>query len=344
MERRGSRLSRLAFVVGVGAAGLAAAGAAPLGSCGRLPGQGQPQLARVVRIGWLAAASPDSLLADEFLQGMRERGYVVGQNLVVEYRVTESSPQQLAEFAADLAGLPVDVIVTSDTPTTRAAKEAGSTIPVVFVNVADPVGVGLVASLARPGGNATGLSNLGVGLSAKRLELLKGTVPGVSRVAVFWNSANPGNALQWRELDEAAGVLGIKLQPLETRSPSDFDAAFEAAERERVDALYVAPEPLFTTARAPRLLDFAARHRLPSMYGFQQDVKAGALMACGPSHSALYQRAAYYVDRILKGAKPADLPVEQPMTFEFVVNMKTAQALGLTFPNEIMLQVTDVIQ
>jgi putative ABC transport system substrate-binding protein len=229
------------------------------------------------------------------------------------------------------------LIVTISTPAAIAAKHATQTIPIVMVYVADPVGTGLVAGLARPGGNLTGVSDMATELSAKRLELLKEAVPTLSRVAVLWNAADPGMALRFREIEAAARVLGVILQSLEVRDSNDFETAFSTMVRERPDALFVVAEVLTLTHRC-RVLDFAATHQLPAMYEFGVFVQDGGLMAYGPKLTDTFQRGAYYVDRILQGAKPTSLPVEQPMRFELVINLDTARALGMTISPGLLVQ------
>jgi putative tryptophan/tyrosine transport system substrate-binding protein len=341
MERRGSRLSRRRFVVGAAGLGLVA-------GCGRLPWQGQPAPRKVPTIGWLqlSGESTDSLepalveTLEAFRQGLAALGYVEGQHVVIEQRLTEQGESGLREAAADLVRLPVDVLVTSGIRATRAAQAATSTIPIVFASAPAPVGSGLVASLARPGGNVTGLANLSSELYAKRLEFLAQVVPGLRRVAFLWDALTPVSSVQ--ELQAAAQTLGVRLEVLEIRDVADYDAAFAAAGAEQADALMMAGG--INSRNRARIVSLAARARLPAMYPYSLFVRDGGLMAYGANRLDPYRRAAAYVDKILKGAKPADLPVEQPMTFDFVVNMKTAQALGITFPNEIMLQVTEVIQ
>jgi putative ABC transport system substrate-binding protein len=274
---------------------------------------------------------------------MSERGYEEGRNLIIEWSTFDGRDEGLAAQVADLIGSRPDVMVTSSNPPTLAAKAATSTIPIVFVSVSDPVGEGLVDSLARPGGNATGLSNLATGLAAKRLELLKDALPGVTRVAALWVEVMGRPNLQLQEVQAAAAALGIEVLALQVGNVGSIDSALEAAAKGQADALYLITNPLFAPTRAPQIYDFAIRHRLSVVSAFRQEVEAGGLMAYGPSLPDMFRRAAYYVDRILKGAKPADLPVEQPMTFDFVVNMKTARELGITFPHEILLQVTEVI-
>jgi putative tryptophan/tyrosine transport system substrate-binding protein len=276
---------------------------------------------------------------------MSDLGYVEGQNLHIEAREAEGQPARLPALAAELTNSSVDVIVVgATTPAAQAAQNATSTIPIVMTGVSDPVAAGLVASLARPGGNVTGLSDLAVGLSGKRLELLKETVPGASRVAALGNPTNAASAADWRATQEAARTLGLDVWSVDVHSADDLPGAFETIARERPDALIMLADPLLGVSTTTQLADLVARSRLPSIHRSRLDADAGALMSYGPNYPALARRGAYYVDRILKGAKPADLPVEQPMTFDFVVNLKTAQALGITFPHEILLQVTEVIQ
>jgi putative ABC transport system substrate-binding protein len=335
MERRGSRLSRRELMVGAAGLGL-------LAGCGRLPWQAAPPA--VPRVGYLTLDPFSVSLYDDFRQGLGELGYVDGQNLILEHRDAERDPQRLRDFAAELARLQVDVIVAATPPAVEAVREATQTTPIVFVAVSDPVRTGFVASLARPGGNLTGTSLLNVPLSGKRLELLRAILPGAVRIGVLWVPDNPADALLWREMQDAARAMGIQLQLLDVQSSEDLDRVFQALARDRPDALTTTNAPLARFGRMVDIVDFAANQRLPTIYPFREAVVIGGFMSYGVSLPAMYRRAAYYVDRILKGTKPADLPVEQPMTFDFVVNMKTAQALGITFPNEIMLQVTEVIQ
>jgi len=289
------------------------------------------------RIGVLApGCHPPSAALDLLLQGLRDLGYAEGQNLAFEWRYSEGQAERFADLAADLVRLQVDVIVTMSTPAAVAAKQATQTIPIVMVYVADPVGTGLVASLARPGGNLTGVSDMATALSAKRLELLKEAVPTLSRLAVLWNASDPGMVLRYREIEAAARVLDVTLQSFAVRRPQDFAPAFSAITRERPDALFVVAEVL-TLAHRCQVLDFAAQQRLPAMYEFGLFARDGGLMAYGPKLTDAFQRGAYYVDRILKGTKPADLPVEQPMNFELVVNFKTAEALGLILPPHLLV-------
>jgi putative ABC transport system substrate-binding protein len=288
----------------------------------------------------LASASVHYL--EPFRQGLRDLGYVEGQNIVVEYRFAEWQEDRLPALAAELVQLPVDVLVTLAAPATRVARQATTTIPIVFMIVNDPVGQGLVASLARPGGNVTGVSTLSSELSGKRLELLQEAVPGLRRVAVFWNAANPGMALQFREAQAAAQGLGLVLHSVEVRGPDESDRAVAAALEAHAEGLVVlAGTPV---RYLTQLVDFAATHRLPAIYAESEIVKAGGLMSYGPHYSALARRAPIYVDKILKGVKPADLPVEPPTKFELVLNLKTAQALGMTMPPSLLLLADEVIQ
>ena len=340
MERRGSRLSRRAFVVGAAGLGLVA-------GCGRLSWQADAP-ARVPRLGFLTQGVPSEesrrrVLAP-FRQGLSEHGLVEGQNLAIAYRWADGGPERLAQPAAELVSDRVDVIVTVGTPAAYAARNATSTIPIVMLGASEPVRAGLVASLAQPGGNVTGLSfDAGPGLWGKRLQLLHAVVPGVSRVAVLWNPGESGLSDALGEATDAAHGLGIDAQVVPVRRVDDFDGAFKAIAGGRAGAMFMIGGPFFFVHRV-RIADFALQNRLPSMQSGREYAEAGVLMAYGPRFPDLAHRGAAYVDKILKGAKPADLPVEQPMTFDFVVNLKTAQALGITFPNEILLQVTEVIQ
>jgi putative tryptophan/tyrosine transport system substrate-binding protein len=303
------------------------------------------QVNKVPRIGFLFGGSSSfySAWIDVFRQGLKELGYIEGKNIAIDYRYAEGKTDRLPLLAAELVDLKVDVIVVSATPGVLAAKKATSTIPIVFVSIADPVASGLVTSLARPGGNITGLSIVAVELSGKRMELLKEAVPNVTRVAFLWNSANPAQVAQWREAHAAAQALGLQLQSLEVRSSNDFDGAFEAALRERAQALVTTPEALLGT-HLKQIVAFAAKNRLPAMYGNPVFVDAGGLMSYAPDYTVQYRRAATYVDKILKGAKPADLPVEQPTKFEFVVNLKTAKQIGLTIPPNLLARADRVIR
>ena len=301
--------------------------------------EAQP-VAKIPRIGMLWFGSPvvgSSPHLEAFRQGLRELGYTEGQNIVIETR------HAAMRLAANLVLSKVDVIVAAGDPAIYAARHATSTIPIVMVAGADPVGSGLVASLARPGGNLTGSSALSPGLSGKRLQLLTEALPGVSRVAVLWNPADPAKALDVRETQAAGQALGVQLQLLEVRGPEEFESAFAAMTRERAEALITLGDPL-TLSHRMRIVDLAAKNRLPAMYDVQEFVEAGGLMAYGPSLPDMFRRAAASVDKILKGAKPSTLPVEQPMKFELIIDLKTAKALGLTIPQSVLFLADQVIQ
>jgi ABC-type uncharacterized transport system substrate-binding protein len=318
---------------------LAGALAAPLAA------EAQQHSGKVVRIGFLSPVSSTTAphVLEAFRQGLRDLGYVEGQNTVVEYRWAEGRAEPLPVLAAELVGLKVDVIVASGTLGPLAAKSATKTIPIVMASAGDPVGTGLVASLARPGGNVTGLSTLTPELGGKRLQLVKEVLPGVSRVAVLWNAANPYTVLLVRETEAAARTLGVQTQSLEVRGPDDFENVLPAAISGGAGALIVVDDPL-TVSNRMRIANFAARNRLPAMYGFREFAEAGGLMSFGANLADLYRRATVYVDKILKGAKPADLPIEQPIKFDLVINLKTAKALGLTIPPSLLARADQVIE
>jgi len=302
---------------------------------------------KVPRIGFLVAASTSdsayARLIEAFRQGLRDLGHVEGRNIVIEYRYAGEKYERLPALAAELVRLRVDVIVSHGTPGPLAAKQATSAIPIVMTSAGHPVASGLVSSLARPGGNVTGLSLMVPELGGKRLQLLKEIIPGLSRVAVLWNAANPYASLVVRETEATATTLGVQLQSLVVRGPDDFAGALAAATTGRAGALTVAEDPLTITKRT-QIVDFAAKSRLPAIYGVKEFVDAGGLMSYGVNLADLWRRAATYVDKILKGAKPADLPVQQPTKFEFVINLKTAKALGLTIPQSVLLRADEVIQ
>jgi putative ABC transport system substrate-binding protein len=301
------------------------------------------QATQVYRIGRLSSGSPTepNPPLEAFRQGLRELGYIEGQNLVIADRYAEDGDDRLADLAAQLVRLQVDVLVTVSAPATHAARHATSTIPIVFAPVNDPVEQGIVASLARPGGNVTGVSTLSSALSQKRLELFTEAIPGIRRVAVLWNAANPGMALQFRAMQDAARVLGLMLHSLEVRNPDDVDHAMAAASAARVEGLIVLPLPV---RYAMQVMHFAATHRLPAIYAERNHVQAGGLMSYGPNYRDIYRRAAVYVDKILKGATPADLPVETPWKFELIINLKTAQTLDLTISPTFLFQADEVIK
>ena len=309
------------------------------------PSQAQ-QPTKVPRIiGFLGVTSPSTISAriDAFRQGLRELGYVEGKNIVIEYRWAEGKFDRLPDLAGELVRLKVEVIVTGGPVDTRAAKKATATIPVVMGFDNDPVGSGFVTSLARPGGNITGLSTLSPELSGKRLELLKEVVPKLSRVAVFGTSIQPGNAQSLREAELAAQAFGVQLQYVDLLDSKDIQTAFRAASEGRADAILMLQSPVFNTRRA-QLADVAAKNRLPAMYPQGEYVEDGGLITYGPSMTDLFRRAATYVDKILKGAKPADLPVEQPIKFEFIINLKAAKQIGLTIPPNVLARADKVIR
>lgn len=302
---------------------------------------------KVYRIGTLnpgaRPSAPDWKQRWAFVQGLRELGWIEGQNIIIEDRWADGKTSRLPELATELVRLNVDLMVTSSWPAAVAAKNATTTLPIVIVAAGDPVGTGLVQSLARPGGNVTGISGLETEVSAKRLELLKETVPRLSRVAVLWNSRDGGMTLSFRAIQTAARTLGVTVRPLGVQEPEDFDQAFIAMIQERPDALVVISDPLVRFNRQ-RILEFAARHHLPAMYTDRSYAQDGGLMAYGPIFPDMFRRGAAFVDKILRGAKPADLPVEQPTRFELVVNLKTAKALGLTIPPSILIRTDEAIQ
>jgi putative tryptophan/tyrosine transport system substrate-binding protein len=332
-----STVSRRQVVQGAGAVGLGL-----LAGCGRLPGQG-PQTARVPRIGYLGGAAPGGPTEAAFLEGLRELGYVEGHNIGIEWRFAEGRAERLPALVAELLGLPVDLILASGPSATLAAKHAATTLPIVMCFGGDPIELGLIASLARPGGNITGLAALTVELGPKRLQLFAEALPGLSSVAVLWDaSVGPSHRAR---LDAAAQSLALHLQPLEVHGPDDLDGAIKATSTGRAEALFLAWDPLsFFSAYRRRIAELAARGRLPWTGGSNDFAETGALLSYGANFPSMYRRAASHVDQILKGAKPADLPVEQPTRFDFVINLQTAQALGLTIPQHILLQATEVIQ
>ena len=303
------------------------------------------QAKKVPRIGYLSPFSPSaaSFRTEPFRQGLRELGYVEEKNIIIEYRYAEGKLDRLPALAAELVRLKVDVIVTGGSPVTRSAREATVTIPIVMTQDDDPVGSGFVASLARPGGNITGLATLAPEISGKRLELLKETVPRLFRVAVFGTSTRPGTAQQLRETELAAAALGVQLQYLDVLSPTDIETAFRAATKGRADALLVLTSPVLISHRK-QIADLAVKNRLPAIYYRREYVEDGGLMTYGVNITDLDRRAATYVDKILKGRNPADLPVEQPMKFEFIINLKAAKQIGLTIPPNVLVGADKVIK
>ena len=303
---------------------------------------------KVHRIGYLSASDPatESTRSEGIRLALRELGYIEGRNIAIEYRYAEGRLDRQPELAAELVRLKVDIIVAAGTDrTVRAAKNATKTIPIIMMGSgSDPVEIGLIESLARPGGNITGVANVARELGGKRLELLKEAVPKLARVAVLYNPAIPAGVLEMKEvLPVAARALRLTLQPWEIRTADDFERVFTALNKDRSDGLYVTSNPL-TRGNSKRVGDFAIKSRIPSVHGGRESVEAGGLMSYGADTAESYQRVAYYVDRILKGAKPADLPVEQPTKFELVINLKTAKQIGLTIPPELLARANRLIK
>jgi putative ABC transport system substrate-binding protein len=333
------RLARRRFLGG----GLALAGLGLAAGCDNPLPWSRP--ARVPRVGYLGVGTsgPNTLLLAAFRDGLRDLGYVEGQNVLIEYRFVDGRLEQAPALAAELVALEVDLIVTAGFEASIAARDATTTIPIVGALLGpDPVAAGLVASLARPGGNVTGVGSLGRGWSGKLLQLLKEAFPGVESAAVLWNVTNVTKAAEIEELREAAPALGLRLRPVEVRGNGDFEAAFGAIAAARSDALVVLQEPLMA-ANSARIVAFALERRLPAIYQVRLFTDAGGLMSYGINSVERYRRAATFVDKVLKGAKPADLPVEQATAVDFVINLKTARALGLTIPPSVLAQATEVI-
>jgi putative tryptophan/tyrosine transport system substrate-binding protein len=325
-------MNRRAFVTGVGAVL-----AAPLAV--------EAQAGKVWRIGWLSSASPAGLTSerDYFRQAFRDLGYVEGQNVAFEFHWTQSASDRLSTLAIDLVGHKVDAIVAVGPQSIRAAQQATAVIPIVMMTSGDPVSAGFVTNLARPGGNVTGVSFLGEELSGKLLQLLKEAMPKASRVAVLWNPTNTAHSAYWKDVRAAAHALGIELQSLELRAADDLTRMVEQATRGRADALLLLLDPIFT-ANAQRIVDISLKNRLPTIYSLPQLVDVGDLIGYGPTIAEGVRQAVFYVDKILKGAKPADLPVEQLTKFELGINLKTAKALGLTIPPSLLLRADQIIQ
>jgi putative ABC transport system substrate-binding protein len=298
---------------------------------------------RVVRIAFLEGGNVGSHLWRATRDGLRNLGYVEGQNLVIEFRSADGHFERLPQILTELIALRVDVIVTIGDPVVAAAKGATSTIPIVMAGAGDPVGRGFVASLARPGGNVTGLSNYAVTLTGKWLELAREIVPGVSRVAILRNAGNPTHPLFWAEGESSASRLALAVYSAEVHGPGDFEPVFASMTLERVGAVVMLPDPMLGANRL-RLAELSMRHRLPSISSFRENTQNGCLISYGPSLEANFRRAAVFVDRILKGAKPGELPIEQPTTFEMVINLKTARALGLSIPAALLARADQVIE
>ena len=329
-------VDRRTYLAHLGIAGLGVLDAARMA--------GAQQAGKVYRIGVLTGGEAGSPNIGGFRQGLRELGWVEGQNIAIDHRYAEGNSDRLPALAAELVGLKVDVIAAGPTPPALAAKKATTTIPVVMLGAAQPVELGLVASLARPGGNVTGMAwGVDLVIIGKGLEILKEAIPRLRLVGVLSNPANPGNALALGEVKEAAKTVGVQLHVQEARGPADFDGAFAAMAKQRVQAVLVVADSLFVAHRA-RLAGLEAKHRLPSMHSFVLNVEAGGLLGYAPDTVAIWRRAAVFVDRILKGAKPAELPVEQPTKFELIVNLKRAKALGLTLPASLITRADRVIQ
>ena len=300
---------------------------------------------RTVTIGYLGNSSPshESHLIEALREGLRQLGYVEGRNLAIKYAWAEGRPDRFPILARELVDLKPDVILTSGTPGALAAKQATQSIPIVMAVVGNPLEVGLVSSLAKPGGNATGLSALGAELEGKRLEFLTQILPKLSRAAVLLNPDNPFTAIAWKSLQPAAESVGVMLQRFEVRGPNDLDHALAAIKAIRPQALMVTPDRLLLTYREP-IVQFVTKNRLPGMFPYREFAEEGGLMTYGPDYVDMFRRAATYVDKILKGAKPGDLPVEQPTKFELVINLKTAKALGLPIPQALLVRADEIIQ
>ena len=300
---------------------------------------------RTWRVGFLSGGSrpPDGALPEGLRRGLTELGYVEGQNAVHVGRWAEARQDRLPALAAELVGLKVDVIVTAGGPASNAARQATASIPIVLGNVGDADSIGLIDSLARPGGNITGVTDQSVGLSAKRLEVLKDAIPKAERIAVLWNADDRGMTLRYRSVEKAAQALRVTVQPLGVREPDDFDAAFSAMTQHRPDALFLVTDAL-TLLNRKRVIEFALTHRIPAMYEFSTLVRDGGLMSYGADFNENYRRAATYVDRIFRGAAPGALPVERPSRYYLTINLKTAKALGLTFPPSLLVRADEVIE
>jgi putative ABC transport system substrate-binding protein len=309
------------------------------------PAQAQPTTTKIFRLGYLAGSSlpVNAARIEAFLQGLRELGYLQGKNIVLEYRAPEGKSERYPALASELVGLNVDVLLTAGAASTRAAKDATSTIPIVMVQDSDPVGSGFIASLARPGGNITGLSTLAPEISGKRLELLREIVPKLSRVAILGTSNYPGNAQSLKETEHAASAFGMRFQYIDTLSAQDIEPAFRAASRESAGAVLVLQSFVLNSHRK-QIVNLAIKGRYPAIYYSSEWTKDGGLMSYGVSFTDLNHRAASYVDKILKGAKPADLPVEQPQKFEFIINLKAAKQIGLTIPPNVLARADKVIK
>jgi putative tryptophan/tyrosine transport system substrate-binding protein len=303
------------------------------------------QSGKIPRVGFMgnSTAALEANLIRPFRDGLRELGYQEGRDIVIDYRWAEGKYERFPTLVAELLGVPADVIVTAGTPATLAVKKATSRVPLVMIAVGDPVGTGIVPSLARPGGNITGLSSIAPDLEGKRLELLREVSPKLSHVAFFLNPLNPFHKVSAQQAFAAAQTLGIKLQPLEVRTSAELESAFAAIVREKPDALLILADRVFLHNRK-RMMDFATEQRLPSVNAYREVVEAGGLMSYGPSYEDMHRRAADYVDKILKGARPGDLPVEQPTKFTLIINIKAAKSLGLEVPPMLLARADEVIE
>ncbi len=334
-------ISRRAFIGGLAGGLLAALLATPLAVEAQ-------QVGKVPRVGYLSVFSSSNPYppSEAFWQGLHDLGWVEGKNIAIEWRFAEGNARRLPDLAAELVRLRVDLIFAETTPAARAVKQATTTVPIVFSPIADPIGSGLVANLARPGGNITGITFMAPELGGKRLELLKQAVPGMTRVGVLSHPGDPSEATVKSVLEQteaAARALGVQLLRLEAQGPNDLDRAFAAMSRERVGGLILIPSAMFVDERR-RIVNVVVKDRLPAMFYFREFVEAGGLMSYGPNFRELWRRAATYVDKILKGAKPSDLPIEQPTKFKLVINLKTAKTLGLTIPPSLLGRADEVIQ
>jgi putative ABC transport system substrate-binding protein len=305
--------------------------------------------AKVPRVAYLAGgwpSDPPHPASQAFRQGLRDLGYVEGRNIAFEYRFAEGRLDRYPDLVAELVRLPVDLIVAPGTAAAQAARKATASIPIVIVLAGNPVGDGLITSFARPGGNVTGTTSVSAEIAGKYLQLLREAVPTVSRVAVLWNSLTPPHAMHVKETEAAARTLGLTLQPVSVRRPDEIPGAFVTMSREHTDGLIVLSDPMFdgSIRERTRIVELVAKNRLPTMYSIRELVQAGGLMSYGPSQTELFRRAARYVDKILRGVKPADLPVEQPTKFEMVINLKTARALGLTIPPSVLARADEVLE
>jgi putative ABC transport system substrate-binding protein len=308
-----------------------------------LAARAQQPIGKIRRLGVLLPSLPESSFGKAMRDRLRALGYIEGRDTILETRWAEGKVERLTELAAELAALKLDAIIAFTTPAAIAAREATTTIPVVFLYVGDPVGAGVVPSLARPGANVTGISLLATELSSKRLEILLEVAPNTSRVAMLWNDSNPGMVLRARESQNVAPKLGVTIESIGVHDLINFDSAFASIENGRIDALLTLVDP-FTSQHRSRIVEFAAQRRLPAIYEAREFVESGGLISYGPNLVAIEQRAAEYVDKIFKGAKAADLPVEQPTKFEMMINLKTAKAVGLTVPPQLLARADEVIE